>query len=212
MAKLPVEPDLEHLRGLPPTIVSIPTGTILHRVYRRGGEHPMVWNAFRHFGPTAARFDHHVRDDEARPHLQDRGIFYAARDIITAIAEVFQEKRAVNRTANESWLVSYALATDLQLLDLSDTFLVKAGGSMKLVSGASLYAQNWSRGFYDCYPEIHGIYYPSSLTNRPVVAVYERAASLKPFPLTPLFHRALMDALLIEPIRNACKDIGYDLL
>ena len=33
-----------------------------------------------------------------------------------------------------------------------------------------------------------------------------------PFPLTPQFHRALRDALLIEPIRNACKDIGYDFL
>jgi len=212
MAKLPIEPDLERLRGLSPSIIQIPSGTILHRVYRRGGEHPTIWNTFRHFGPSAARFDHHVRNDEGRPQVQDRGIFYAATDIITAIAEAFQDKRTVNRIINQPWLVSYALATGLTLLDLSDTFPVKAGGSMKLVSGASLYAQNWSRGFYDCYPEIHGIYHPSSLTNRPVVAVYERVASLNPFPLTPQFHRALRDALLIEPIRNACKDIGYDFI
>lgn len=212
MAKLPIEPDLERLRGLSPTIISIPTGTMLHRVYRRGGEHPTVWNAFRHFGPTAARFDHHLRDHKKRAYLQDRGIFYAATDIITALAEVYQDKRAVNRTANQPWLVSYALASPITLLDLSGTFPVKAGGSMKLVSGATLYAQNWSRGFYDCYPEIHGVYYPSSLTNRPVVAVYERAVSLKLFPLNPQFHRALRDALLLEPIRNACKEIGYEFL
>ena len=144
--------------------------------------------------------------------MQDRGVFYAATDIITVIAEVFQNKRTVNRTYKQPWLVSYVLTTELNLLDLSDTFPVKAGGSMKLVSGPTLYAQNWARSFYDCYPEIQGIYYPSSLTNRPVVAVYERAALLNPFPLTPQFHRALRDALLIEPLRNACKDIGYDFL
>ena len=32
------------------------------------------------------------------------------------------------------------------------------------------------------------------------------------FPDTPRFHRELSNALLIEPLRNACKEIGYDFL
>lgn len=212
MAKLPNAPDPDRLRGLAPSLISIPANTILHRVYRRGGDHPSLWNSFRYFGPTAARFDHHLRDENGSARVQDRGILYAASDIVTALAEVFQEKRTVNRRVNHPWLVSCTLGCGLTLLDLTDTFAVKAGGSMKLVSGPTLYAQNWSRAFYAGYPDIRGTYYLSSLTNRPVTVLYERALSLGPFAPTPRFHRALDDALLIEPLRNACKDIGYDFI
>lgn len=81
---------------------------------------------------------------------------------------------------------------------------------MKLVSGPKTYAQNWSRAFYACYGSIEGIYYPSSLTNRSAMALYERVLHVPAFSETPCLHRALSDALLIDPIRGACQDIGYD--
>ena len=83
---------------------------------------------------------------------------------------------------------------------------------MKLVSGPASFSQNWSRGFYECYEEIHGLYYPSSLTNRPVIALYERALSANPFPDTPVLHRELSSPMLIEPLRHACREIDYDIL
>ncbi|MEN8130409.1 MAG: RES family NAD+ phosphorylase [Pseudomonadota bacterium] len=212
MAKLPNAPDRERLQDLPPSVLSIEAGTLVHRIYRRGGEHPTLWNAFRYFGPASARFDHQERDATGRASEQARGILYLARDIPTALAEVFQEKRTVNRALDRLWLVSLRLACNMTLLNLNDTFCIRAGGSMKLVSGPTVYAQNWSRAFYECYEDIHGLYYPSSLTNRPVIALYERALSLSPFPATPVFHRALNDPLLIEPLRNSCKEIGYDFI
>jgi hypothetical protein len=210
MAKLPREPDLNRLRKLPPSLITLTAGTKLNRIYVRGGDHPTLWDAFRYFGPTSARFDHHELDGNGAPYEQTRGIIYFAADGPTALAEVFQEKRTVNRVNARPWLVTIELAHDLSLLDLTDTFCVQAGGSMKLVSGPTVYAQNWSRAFYERYEEIHGLYYPSSLTNRPAVALYERALGVNPFADTPRFHRALSDALLIEPLRNACKAIGYD--
>ena len=60
---------------------------------------------------------------------------------------------------------------------------------MKLVSGPATYSQNWSHALYERYRSIHGLYYPSSLTNRPVIALYERALSVNPFPDTPALHR-----------------------
>lgn len=212
MTKLPNAPDLEHLKTLTPSLISIPKGTTLHRIYLRGGAHPTLWNAVRFFGPTPARFDHQTRDAGGNPHEQERGIFYATTDIVTALAEVFQETRAVNRQHRQPWLVSFAVAYDMTLLDLSDTFPVRAGGSMKIVSGATLYSQNWSRAFYECYANIQGIYYPSSMTNRPIMALYERVVPAGPFPPAPRFHRALEDALLLEPLRNACQEIGYNLI
>ena len=139
-------------------------------------------------------------------------MLYAATDIVTALAEAFQQKRTVNRTLDRPWLVSFALTSELTLLDLTGTFAVSVGGSMKLVSGATLHSQNWSRGLYDCYQEIQGLYYPGSPTNRPVMALYERALHHDPFPATPRVHRALEDPLLIEALRNACRTIGYDFL
>lgn len=210
MAKLPNTPDLDRLRKLAPDLITLKAGTELTRIYRRGGTHPVLWDAFRYHGPTSARFDHHEPDPRGKPFDQTRGVIYFAGDGPTALAETFQEKRVVNRHAARPWLVTIELAADLSLLNLTDRFCVQAGGSMKLVSGPTVYSQNWSRGFYECYDDIHGLYYPSSLTNRPVVVLYERALAVKPFPGVPLYHRALNDALLIDPLRNACAEIGYD--
>ena len=213
MAKLPHAPDLERLRALEPSLVRLPAAAVLHRVYRRGGPFPTLWNDFRRYGPTAARFDHHLPDERGRGRVQERAIVYAATDIPTAIAEVFQQRRAIDRALDAPWLVSAELARELVLLDLTDTFALRAGGSMKLVSGPTVYAQAWSRGFHEAYPDVQGVRYPSSLTNRPVVALYERALALGdgPFAPPPPFHRALTDALPLEPLRNVAREIGYDL-
>lgn len=184
----------------------------VHRVYFRGGPYASTWKSLRYFGPSDARFDHHERDPSGQPFHQDRGIIYLACDIPTALAEVFQAGRLVDRHRHQPWLVSFSVARDIRLLDLTGMFCVQAGGSMKLVSGPRTYAQNWSRAFHACYGSIEGIYYPSSLTNRPVMALFERVLHPPPFPETPLLHRALNDALLIDPVRGACRDIGYNFL
>jgi len=77
------------------------------------------------------------------------------------------------------------------------------------VNGARPHARNWSQEFYDAYEEIDGLYYPSSMTNRPVLALYERALEKKAFPPSPDFHRALADPLIADPLHEARVDIGY---
>lgn len=212
MAKLPREPRLERLRATEPSIVTIGSDQTLHRIYHRGGPHPTLWNRFRYYGPLS-RFDHHLVDDHGDPWLQERGILYAATDIPTAMAEVFQRnQRRVNRTRNRPWLVSFTLADEVRLLNLTDTFCVRVGASMKLISGPFVHAQNWSRGFFDTYPEIHGLYYFSSLTNRPTIALYERADALELWPAHTLFHRALADPLMHKALTVIVDEIGYNLV
>lgn len=181
----------------------------MHRIYKRGGDHPTRWNELRYYGPTISRFDHHLLNEDGKPHTQSRGIVYLAGDIPTALAEVYQGNRTVDRKRDQPWLVSFELASDLTLLDLTDTFAVQTGASMKLISGARIHGQNWARGFYSIYGNIHGIFYLSSMTNRPVIALNERALEKTPFPLTPRFHRELKSPLLHIPIQEACADIGY---
>ncbi len=209
--KLPHTPDRGRLRQLTPAILTLRAGTLLHRVYRRGGAYRSAWNTLRDFGPTNARFDHHRRGPAGAPERQDRAVGYYAGDIPTALAEMFQAGRFIDRYRDQPWLASFRLVRDVRLLDLSGTFALQAGASMKLVSGPRGWSRNWSRAFYECYPDIEGVYYPSSLTNTPAMALYERVMSLPPFPAAPSLHRALADALLIDAMREAATKIGYGL-
>jgi hypothetical protein len=138
VVKLPVKPEWDRLRGLAPDLFILPAGTTVHRIYRPGGAHLTLWNAFRYFGPMAARFDHPEVDEAGNAYEQDRGMRYYAFDIPSALAEVFQEKRTVNRVMDRPWLVSLRLSCDLTLLNLTDTYCVRAGGSMKRVSCLAL--------------------------------------------------------------------------
>ena len=209
MAKLPRTPDLARLRDTAPSLRTV-GGTRLHRIYERGGPFPTLWNAFRHVGPLS-RFDHHRPGVDGLPD-QPRGTLYAAADISTAVAEFFQTTRQINRTRRQPWLVSFVLSGEVRLLDLTDAFCVRAGASAKLVIGPFRYAQNWSRGFYEAYGEAHGLYYRSSLTNRPTVALYERANQPGLFPTNPIFHRALADPTLHKALVMVGEEIGYGVL
>ena len=80
------------------------------RVYFRAGRHPTHWNAFRYFGPTASRFDHHLPDSNGLGKLQRRGILYAGSSALTCLAEVFQAPgRTINRYRGSPWLVIFEL-------------------------------------------------------------------------------------------------------
>lgn len=210
MAKLPRVPDAVRLRDTTPSLKTI-AGLRLHRIYERGGRYPTLWNAFRHIGPVS-RFDHHMRRGDERPTYQERGILYAALDVPTAFAEFFQRNRRINRSLRQPWLVSFALPAEVRLLNLTDTFCIRVGASAKLVTGPFLHAQNWSRGFYEAYPDIQGLYYRSSLTNRPTIALYERANKPSMFPGNPLFHRALTDPTLHKALVALGAEIGYGLI
>lgn len=212
MAKLPRQPNLDRLRTLEPSLITLQKGTELHRIYFRGGDHPTRWNAFRYFGPTSSRFDHHVPDEKGEAQIQDQGIMYLAAPALTGLADVFQASRTIRRARSSPWLVSFELQSDVVLLDLTGKFPVRAGASMKLMSGPTSYAQTWARGFYDVYAQIEGLYFPSSITNGPAVALNERAHHNRAIPSTPSFHRALSDPLLLTPLRNAARDLGYDLV
>ena len=82
---------------------------------------------------------------------------------------------------------------------------------MKLISGPFTYSQNWARGFYEAYPGIQGVYYNSSLTNRPTIALFERAADENLFSNPTLLHRALTDPLMFNAISSIVDEIGYGL-
>ena len=209
MAKLPRRPDLDRLARLAPELRTLERGLRLHRIYSSGGDYPTRWNAFRDVGPLRARFDHHLPDENGSPVPQERAILYAALDIPTAFAEVFQTGRRIDRRRRAPWIASFDLGTPLILLDLTDAWPLRAGASTKLVSDSVSTSQRRSRAFHDAYPGIQGVLYPSSLTGRPCVALYERAREDVGGGSTLRLHRALDDRALHDALVAAADTIGY---
>lgn len=178
--------------------------TRLWRVYFSAGAHSTTWNAFRAYGPTCARFDHH----DPPPPGQAKGIVYACSEPTTCLAEVFQATRVVDRTSRAPWLVAFETVRDLTLLDLTGPWPTRAGASMAIASGPRPRARRWSRAIYAAYPAVEGLWYGSSMhANKPCVALYERASSA--LPTAPTFHRALVDPTLGDRISAAANTLGY---
>jgi hypothetical protein len=182
---------------------------MIWRIYYRSGKRATAWNSFRYYGPTNSRFNHHT----CPKRVQDRGIIYATtgREAIgTAIAEAFQDTRVVDRHRDEPWIVGFTLAKDLVLLNTGGDWPVRAGGSMAINSGSRKNAREWSRAIYRNYANVHGILYPSSLTNQPCVALYEKAA--KGLPVEPAFHESLASPKLLAGLTKLAGHLNYALL
>ena len=210
MPKVPRRPSPELLGSLNPEVGTVPAGSVIWRIYFRGGFHPTNWKDFRYVGPIDARFDHHVGNEPAR---QDRAVLYGADDPITCLAEVFQRTRVMNRWHREPWLVGFETDKPMRLLDLTGAFPTRAGASMGLMTGSRSVSRTWARAFHDSFPEIDGLYYPSSMhANRPAMVLNERARDAGVMPDQTGFHRSLGDPAILSILRNAAHALGYALL
>lgn len=187
---LPPPPSVAALQKIGPEVHVLPRGAVVWRVYFRGGPHPTTWDAFRSYGPTAARFDHH--DPPPAVHAV-RAILYGADLGPTCLAEVFQDTRVIDRRRHQPALAAFELGRDLALLDVTGAWPTRAGASMAISTGKRRRAREWSRAIYDAFPQLEGIRYGSSMdANRPAFALYERAAGALPA-------RPLMDDPLSAP-------------
>lgn len=210
MAKFPEPPGVAALRKLTPDFRTLASNTALARIYFRGGDHPSAWNAFRHYGPVDSRWDPHLRDENGRASIQDRGVLYAAcgpEAIPTCLAEVFQTKRLIDRHSRQPALAVIKLAAPLDLLDLTGRFTSRLGASTAMHSGSRRRSQRWSAQLYEAFPTAQGILYCSSMYgNAPALALFERA--IKSLPDEPSAHRMLSDPALSQIIQIAAMEVG----
>ena len=183
-----------------------------HRVYFRGGQSRTQWDELRFFGPTDSRFDHHIEGEDGSPLLQNRGIVYCAEDILTCVAEVFQNARAVHPQTHSPSLAIFEFKKILNLIDFTGTFPLRLGASGKQMTGPRPHARRWSQAFYEVYPSVDGLYYRSSMTGKATIALYERAFGESTIDAQLIFHRSLSDPYLREALERICDEIGYSLL
>jgi hypothetical protein len=212
MAKFPISPGMRALARLTPAINTLGAGTILARVYYSQGDHPQVWNEFRYFGPLNSRWDHHAVGASGNPEMQSRGIYYAASDAKTCLAEAFQSARRIDRVFQAPRLVMFETLARLKLLDLTGDFATRMRASMAIHSGSRGRARGWARDLYDAYPEVQGILYAASMHGgQHAIALNERALKEPLFPANPLFHRALADDVMVDALKHATRALRYAL-
>ena len=144
--------------------------------------------------------------------MQTRGIYYAARDAKTCLAETFQATRRIDRVFQAPWLVVFETLRELKLVDLNGEFATRMGASMAIHSGSRGRARGWARDLYEAYPGTQGIMYAASMYGgAPAMALNERALRAPLFPAHPLFHRALADDAMLDTLRHAATGLGYAL-
>jgi hypothetical protein len=210
VAKFPEPPGVAALHDIVPHTLTLAADTQLARIYFAAGPHPSRWNQFRSFGPTAARWDHHLPNAQRVAVEQNRAVFYCAADVDTCAAEVFQATRRIDRTRNAPSLVVFALREAVTLLDIRGTFATKIGASTAIHSGPRSRARTWARELYDAYPNIQGLHYGSSMNGHaPAIALNERARSA--LPQQPQFHRALNDDMLVGTQQQIALRLSYGL-
>ena len=200
------------LARLAPRTCIIPGETRLARVYYTGGGHPMAWNSFRYVGPVNARWDHHLPNAQGNPCAQGRGIYYTATDAKTCLAETFQSSRRIDRAYQAPWMVVFETVSPLLVLDLTGDFATRMGASMAIHSGSRRRARDWARDLYEALTDIQGIQYSSSMNGGArAFALNERALKAPLFAPHPLFHRALADDVMLDPLKHAARALGYAL-
>jgi hypothetical protein len=210
VSKFPEPPGVAALRNIVPQTIALAADRPLARIYFAAGPHPSRWNQFRSFGPTAARWDHHLPGARNSPTEQNRAVLYCAPDVDTCAAEVFQSTRRIDRTRNAPGLVVFALREAVTLLDLRGVFATTIGASTAIHSGPRARARAWARQLYDAYPDIHGLYYGSSMNGHaPAMVLNDRAQPA--VPKQPQLHRSLNDDMLVEVLQRIALRLSYGL-
>jgi hypothetical protein len=180
----------------------------LWRIHRTAGEHVLPWNTLRTYGPLPSmRWDPHPG---AEPISTAEGVLYAAADIGTSLAEVYQTTRVIDTRAGAPTLTAWQPQRGLRLLDLSGTWLLRNSASAALRAAPRSTCRRWARAIYTTWPELDGLYVPSTLTGRPNIVLWNAAADS--IPTMPSFSRPLTHPLVWSIAQAAAAEIGYHIL
>jgi len=196
------------LAQIDPLWKTLPPDSLVWRLYFRASRHPTTWQQFRRWGPSDARFDHHLPDAAGAGQLQERSILYAAQAIATCVAEVFQATRVVDRKADGPWLVGFLTRREVRLLDLTGPLCTHIGASTAIGSGSRARARRWSQALYTAFPEADGIAYASSMNGHAeAYALYERCRDA--LPPVPSEHQPLDSPAIELPLDRIARSLGY---
>ena len=175
------------------------------RIHGTVGRHTLHWHQLRHFGPTPTRFDPHRPPPATQA---DFAVMYAAADVDTALAEVFQRGRVIEPSApNGPYLTVWEAGRVLRLLDLRETWPIRQGASNAINTGPHPVCRRWAHAIAVHPQAIDGVLYTSSMTGADVTALFLPAVDS--FPQNPELSLPLADPGLVGVLEAAAERISY---
>ncbi len=176
----------------------------LWRIHRVTGPHALPWDGLRDHGPISEmRWDPHPPPRGKHPGI---GVSYASADAATAFAEVFQARRAITRSGDQG-LAGWTPIRDLQLLDLTGDWALRNGASASLHAARKSTCRAWARAIHETWPDLDGLYAPSTMTGRPMLVLFSGSAST--FPRGPQLSRVLSDPALNTIVSLVARELGW---
>ena len=208
IAKLPSQPPAD-LSARDPDWHMWPVSDPLWHIANTSGPFATRFGAMRSFGPLdSARFDPHP--PPAGDHRQER-VLYAARDLVTALAERFQHGREIRcHQPTDPIVYAWKPMRPLRLLDVTGLSPLRLGASQLLSTGPKRQTRTWARALRKAWPLADGLLYQSSMAGRVCAALWAPAGDS--FPTWPSFAKLLADpaAAWSSLLRNAAAQIHCD--
>lgn len=180
----------------------------LWRIHRTAGQYVLAWNQLRTYGPLPSmRWDPHPGP---APGTRTGGVLYAAADVATSLAEVYQTTRVIDTRAGAPALTAWQPQRPVRLLDLSGTWLLRNSASAALLAAPRSTCRRWARAVHTTWPDLDGLYVPSTMTGRPNIVLWN--AAVDSIPEMPGFSRPLAQPLVWSIAQAAATEIGYTIL
>jgi hypothetical protein len=106
----------------------------------------LAWNKMRTYGLLPSmRWDPHAGP---QPISGAEGVLYAAADVATSLAEVYQITRVIDTRAGAPTLTAWQPQRRLRLLNLSATWLPSNTASAALRAAPRSVCRRWARAIY----------------------------------------------------------------
>lgn len=181
---------------------------VLWRIHRTQGGHVLAWNQLRTFGPIPTmRYDPHPEP----PGPAVEGVLYTATSLSTALAETFQATRVVDSRSFAPQVTAWTPTRDLRLLDLTGGWALRNGAAFSLATAPKSTCRTWARQIRGIWPDLDGLWTPSTMTGGANVVLWNPARSS--LPATPVFSRPLAEPTLRAiAARIAQHELGYRLV
>ncbi|TDF98458.1 RES domain-containing protein [Arthrobacter terricola] len=197
-------PPVAELRALGKETVVLPVGSILWRVHFTSSTFVTPWNKLRTWGPVVnARWEPHPLPEADHAPL---GAAYFGDDVLTCLAEVFQQTRFVDVDRDDPYVTALKTTRDVQLVDLQGLWLTRAGASAQIALQNKDRTCAWARAIHEAWPDVDGVRAPSAMAGgRPVTTLWTD----HPLPAAPEFSMPLKSPAVLRDIVAAAGVIGY---
>jgi hypothetical protein len=197
-------PDADSLRAHGSETKTLPAASVLWKIHSTSSAHVVPWNQLRTWGPVAtSRWDPHpLPPGDCDP----LGAAYLGEDVLTCLAEVFQQTRFVDVDLGDPYVTAFSTTRELVLADLTGDWLLSAGGSAQVAYGEKERTRAWARVIHEAWPDLDGVYAGSAMAGaRKVVTLWTADA----IPSAPEFSTPLNSPAIIADIAAAAAQIRY---